>query len=81
MQATYCDICGERIRTKQEVLLAIDGNGNQFEYCHWVRSGVRKEVPIYYTDGIRWIESDICNKCVEAIAQCCSKLKEQEISK
>ena len=23
---------------KQEVLLAIDGNGNQFEYCHWVRS-------------------------------------------
>lgn len=23
---------------KQEVLLAFDGNGNQFEYCHWVRS-------------------------------------------
>lgn len=23
---------------KQEVLLAFDGNADQFEYCHWVRS-------------------------------------------
>lgn len=27
----------KNLACKQEVLIAFDGNGNQFEHCHWVR--------------------------------------------
>lgn len=55
----------------------------QATYCDFcgkkIRSDVtRKEMPVIYPGCAHWIESDMCDSCVEKIAKFCSELKRED---